>query len=191
MLWAGSAEILPSAFGQVQSRIGAALSLLLDHFLRCQSFGSARLVSTACDLLDIEEVHYRAHSEEAFGPVLQILKSEGEAGASAALDLVQTNAKSILGAARKPTIKSDQRPRYESALANLARRLVHKGSYVPGLTVHQAKGEQWERVAVLCTAEDLQDVAAGLDFGTHEHRRLYVALTRARHHVGFIELPSA
>lgn len=143
MLWDAAEWVLPSAFGPVQSQIGAGLSLALDHFMRGQSIGPARLTGTACALLGIDELHYRESAEDAFGPVLRLLKANGEAGAEEALDLIQDVAKSVLGAPRRPTVKKDQRPRYELALANLARRLAHTGAFTPGLTVHQAKGEEY------------------------------------------------
>lgn len=36
---------------------------------------------------------------------------------------------------------------------------------IPGLTVHQAKGMEWQRVGVVLSAEETRLLAAGLDPG--------------------------
>jgi len=58
------------------------------------------------------------------------------------------------------------------------------GRLTSGLTIHQAKGDEWSLVAVVLTVQDTEAFASGLDHMSHEHRRLYVALARARYHVG-------
>jgi DNA helicase-2/ATP-dependent DNA helicase PcrA len=51
------------------------------------------------------------------------------------------------------------------------------------MTIHQAKGREWDRVGVRLTDGEISRLAAGLDRNVEPDRALYVALTRARHAV--------
>ncbi|MFD6679970.1 3'-5' exonuclease [Micromonospora parva] len=50
---------------------------------------------------------------------------------------------------------------------------------VPGLTVHQAKGCEWDAVGVCLTVREKATLLTGLDPLNSNHRILSVALTRA------------
>ncbi|WP_414496268.1 ATP-binding domain-containing protein [Streptomyces sp. CRN 30] len=67
------------------------------------------------------------------------------------------------------------------ALGNLRLRLedAHE-RLTPGLTCHQAKGREWDRVGVRLEESDAAVLRKGLDSTDEAHRSLYVALTRAR-----------
>lgn len=68
------------------------------------------------------------------------------------------------------------------ALGHLRTRLhVQHERLVLGLTCHQAKGREWDRVGVRLEESDAAALRKGLDPGDEDHRALYVALTRARH----------
>ncbi|MFB6838920.1 ATP-binding domain-containing protein [Streptomyces sp. NPDC056361] len=56
----------------------------------------------------------------------------------------------------------------------------HEG-LVPGLTCHQSKGREWNKVGVRLELSDAAALRKGLDSDDEAHRALYVALTRARH----------
>lgn len=64
-------------------------------------------------------------------------------------------------------------------MARLAVRL-HQETSIPGLTVFQAKGREWERVGVVLTRGQRALLDAGLHALDDEHCVLYVALTRAK-----------
>jgi DNA helicase-2/ATP-dependent DNA helicase PcrA len=49
------------------------------------------------------------------------------------------------------------------------------------MTVHQAKGREWDRVGIRITDRERAILAAGLDSSAEAHRPLYVACTRARY----------
>lgn len=49
-----------------------------------------------------------------------------------------------------------------------------------GMTIHQAKGREWDRVGVRLTDRERGRLAAGLDRDVESDRALFVALTRAR-----------
>ena len=48
------------------------------------------------------------------------------------------------------------------------------------MTVHQAKGREWNSVGVVLTSNDTAILANGLEPLTDDHCILYVALTRAK-----------
>ena len=51
------------------------------------------------------------------------------------------------------------------------------------MTIHQAKGREWDRVGVRLRESDAARLTAGLDRNIESDRVLYVALTRARYDV--------
>lgn len=59
-------------------------------------------------------------------------------------------------------------------------RMASAQPLVMGLTVHQAKGREWDRVAVVLSAKQTQALRGGLQEADAGHRALYVACTRAR-----------
>lgn len=68
-----------------------------------------------------------------------------------------------------------------TALGHLsARHTQPRHRLVPGMTCHQAKGREWDRVGVALTVPEAHALRTGLDHGQQVHRALYVALTRAR-----------
>ncbi|TSB31564.1 3'-5' exonuclease [Streptomyces benahoarensis] len=69
-----------------------------------------------------------------------------------------------------------------AALANLRTRLEDaREGLVPGMTCHQAKGREWDRVGVRLKEADAAALRRGLDPTDEAHRALYVALTRPHH----------
>ena len=65
-------------------------------------------------------------------------------------------------------------------LALLGERLRTPGRVIPGLTTHQAKGGEWDVVAVRLSNTEREALAGGLSQFQDQHRKLYVACTRAR-----------
>jgi DNA helicase-2/ATP-dependent DNA helicase PcrA len=55
------------------------------------------------------------------------------------------------------------------------------------MTIHQAKGREWNHVGVRLSAGEIAILAGGLDPATESHRALYVALTRACNAVTLID----
>jgi len=74
------------------------------------------------------------------------------------------------------------------AIENLASRVCYPGPFVPGITVHQAKGQEWSRVAVVLGDDDRARLAKGLNPDDEDDRRLYVALTRGRMATGTLSI---
>lgn len=76
------------------------------------------------------------------------------------------------------------RPRIASRLDRLRllrQWLTTDDHYVPGITFHQAKGQEWDDVDVALDATARGRIRAGLDVALEADRKLYVALTRGAH----------
>ena len=184
LLWDTAPNVLPLAFGQVRTKIDAVLVLLLDAFLQGRGMSGARLAGGACKLLGVEESAVRQAGTRAFGPVFEVLQSDKPGLPQLALDMLSRIPKDHFGAAAKLSVGDKERARYVPLLEALRERLRSDGVLIPGLTVHQAKGEEWDRVAVVLSDADIAALSAGLNQQKSEHRRLYVSLTRARKAVG-------
>lgn len=180
ILWGAGPEVLPLAFGQVRTQLDAVMALLLDYVVRGIGQSGARLAATAPQILRVDGRTVAERAPEAFEPILEQLLDTSDERASAALDLLLNVPRDYFGAARRLQAKPDVRSAADQSLRGLGDRLRHGGASVPGLTVHQAKGAEWDRVAVLLSADDEEALAAGLSLENPDHRRLYVALTRGR-----------
>lgn len=179
-LWEAPPYVLPLAFRQITSGAGAAVSLALDYFLRMQFGEGARLFDSALTLLHVEVADYLTAADDVYGPILDQLRNDGSDGAEAALEELCTCPKAALGAPRKPTLTNKARPALITALQGLSLRLAHGGPFVRGMSIHQAKGQEWRHVAVVLNDTDRVRLHRGLDPDDSEDRRLYVSLTRGR-----------
>lgn len=184
LLWGTAPNVMPLAFGQVRTKIDAVSVLLLDTFLQGRGMSGARLAGGACKLLRIEESAVRQAGAMAFGPVFEVLQSDKPGVPEQALDMLSRIPKDHFGAAAKLPVGEKERARHAPRLEALRERLRFDGTLIPGLTVHQAKGEEWDRVAVVLSDADIAALSAGLRQQEPEDRRLYVSLTRARKAVG-------
>ena len=85
---------------------------------------------------------------------------------------------------RKPSRLSDENEAtVRLQLSRLAARL-NQETVIPGLTVFQAKGREWERVGVVLSRAQLAALASGLRALEEEHCIIYVAITRAKRFCG-------
>ncbi|MFN3255461.1 MAG: UvrD-helicase domain-containing protein [Ilumatobacter sp.] len=184
MLWDASPSVLPLSFGRMGTQLDALVVLLLDFYARNCGLTSARLVGSACSLLGVDAALLATPEAVAeFGAVLALVKS-GDAGS--ALDRLSAVPREVFEG-RKASVGEKQYAKFNPRLDALAARLRHGGPHIPGLTVHQAKGDEWDHVGIVMTDEDVTALGAGLDRADPEHRRLYVAMTRARVSVGRFE----
>lgn len=179
-LWSVGDNVLPLAFRTVNNATDAALNLLLDVATRARlgvhSFGR----ESAIVRLGLDRDDFQARQEEALGPL--IAKLQHGQKASQVLDDLREVIKSL--GVRKPNrLSDDKEAEVEAQLERLAARLVH-AAVVPGLTVFQAKGREWDRVGVALSQAQINTLASGLQPLDEEHCVLYVAITRARHACG-------
>ncbi|MCA0291160.1 MAG: UvrD-helicase domain-containing protein [Actinobacteria bacterium] len=176
-LWNVGDNILPLGFRTIQNATDAMLNLLLDEVTRRKlgrdSFGK----QTACVYLRLDPVELGSVQAGALDLVLQAMLA-GESAADV-LELLRDTAHH-LGVSRRPTRLRKMGEPIRQAEVDALRVRLQRDDLVPGLTVHQAKGRQWERVGVALSARDEAMLASGLQPLVEDHCVLYVALTRAQ-----------
>ena len=154
----------------------AALNLLLDVVTRSrlgtQSYGREGAITK----LGLDRDRFFAQQEEVFAPLVAGLR-EGRS-AAAVLDELREAIKA-LGARRPNPLSDEKEAAAEAQLARLAARL-NQPTVVPGLTIFQAKGREWDRVGVVLSRAQVTTLASGLRELDEEHSIIYVAITRAK-----------
>lgn len=177
-LWEVSDEVLPLAFGQTNNRTDAALALLLDPFVAAHFPYLHRAGLEPSTALGLDPDVVRNSLPQALETVLDRLSGGSADDAAGALILLRSNLREI-GARSIPALPGDGERRRVEALLAFSKRLG-QSRLVPGLTVHQAKGREWDSVAVHLTAGQQDRLAGGLTQEQAGDRAIYVALTRAR-----------
>ncbi|WP_170214943.1 UvrD-helicase domain-containing protein [Streptomyces otsuchiensis] len=176
-LWNAGCPVLPLA---IKPRVGrfqeAACTLLLNE-LTLAAFGQPAiyLSDARITLGEAGDSDVLTELRPRLQATLDRLAGEEDLAGiwSDVVETIATGTRSELPQAKLPV------PRM--ALDWLRSRLdVARGPLVPGMTCHQAKGREWNRVGVKLLDEDIAALRGGLDPADEEHRALYVALTRAR-----------
>lgn len=181
MLWSTSIQVLPFSFGRVGNRVDAALAVLLDqvvtsHFGELSTFGPDAAV-----ILGLDPAIMRSDGAPALVAVLDRLGNGTQVEAEAALSLLRETLVG-LGSRPIPRLQAAREAIRVDRLQQLAARL-RSTKLVPGLTIHQAKGREWDEVGVALAATEQSRLAAGLSQAGATDRALYVALTRAKRRV--------
>ncbi|WP_454166860.1 3'-5' exonuclease [Microbacterium lacticum] len=175
-LWSAGDNILPLSFRTIENATDAALNLLLDVVTRgrlgVSSFGREAAIAR----LGLDRERFLAEQDRVLQPIVAGLRA-GRAPADALNEL--RNAIRDLGVTRPRRLGSAAEAERVAQVERLAARLV-KDSVVPGMTVFQAKGREWERVGVILTRAQRALLSTGLHELEDEHCVVYVALTRAR-----------
>jgi DNA helicase-2/ATP-dependent DNA helicase PcrA len=180
-LWQGPHNVLPISFGRTTNKTDAAAIVLLDHLVRSRFGHSAVFLPEALVVLDLEPITYRTQAATVLGSVVEVLAGPSEDAPAQALAALRLAMKD-LGAPRRPRSGDDDaEQRQIGRLTALARRVRSRDPLVPGMTIHQAKGREWDRVGVRLTDTQIARLRTGLDRNDEEDRKLYVALTRARY----------
>jgi DNA helicase-2/ATP-dependent DNA helicase PcrA len=179
-LWSGPAHVLPLSFGRTTNQNDAAVILLLDHLVRSCLSEHAIFLPESLILLGLDMDAYFAGAPVLLSGVLQTLSSGAADAPERALGQLRQAVKDM-GAPRRPRAGSgENEQRQIERLASLAARLHAADPLVPGMTIHQAKGREWNHVGVILSTNELARLSSGLDRETESDRALYVALTRAR-----------
>ncbi|MYV53729.1 UvrD-helicase domain-containing protein [Streptomyces sp. SID3212] len=173
-LWNTDPRVLPLAFRSASGNTQEAASTLLLNRLTRSAFGEhATYVTDAAATLRLDE-DARARLEPRLDAILARLADKEDLTGTLA-DL--TAAIATESSARIP----GKHPSQIERLRQLRTRLLHPfDDLILGLTTHQAKGREWDAVAVRFEASDTRALHVGLDRDNEDHRKLYVALTRAR-----------
>ncbi|MFG3344165.1 UvrD-helicase domain-containing protein [Streptomyces sp. NPDC048018] len=178
-LWDCAPHVLPLAtarwrMGPLQK---ALCTLLLNEFTQTALGLPALFLPEAWTTLGIKEVETFEKLRPDLQSTLQRLAGQDDLS-EIWTALVRTVAATT--AHLEPSDGQKRTPR--KALGHLRTRLnVQHERLVLGLTCHQAKGREWDRVGVRLEESDVAALRKGLDPGDEAHRALYVALTRARH----------
>lgn len=176
-LWAMGGTVLPLAYHSFKGGYEeAAATLLLNHVTRSIFDLNATYLGDALTALNIEDRDVPRRLEPELQRVIETLRPGTPEAVKAAyeqlVDVVGTVSARNL---RKP------HPAHTKRLAWLQARIAHPGRPVPGLTTHQAKGGEWDRVGVVLGDAERRALAAGLSVTQDTHRKIYVATTRARY----------
>lgn len=180
-LWSGPEWILPQSFGNIGNQTDAAIILLLDSQTRATMRQPAIFIDEAAYLLKVLDVSSEDR-DSAFASVFALLLDGKDVEA---LDELRSAVK-FLGGPRPRKLGQEAEARRLDRLGQLAVR-VRAGASVVGLTVHQAKGREWNRVGLRLTEEQIGRLRRGLNRDVATDRLLYVAATRARLETVLIE----
>ena len=182
-LWQGPHNVLPISFGRTTNKTDAAAIVLLDHLVSSRFGHSAVFLPEALVLLDLDPDVYRSQGPAVLGGVVELLATPGEGAPVRALSALRSAMKELGAPRRPPSGSTEAEQRQAERLTALALRIRSREQLVPGMTIHQAKGREWDRVGIRLTENQIGRLHAGLDRDDEEDRKLYVALTRARHEV--------
>lgn len=183
-LWNGPANVLPLSFGRTTNRTDAAAIVLLDHIVHAKFAQHTIFLPEALLLLDLDPEAYQTRGPTVLGSVVDILVRPG-GGPPAALRALRQAVVQLGGARRPRAGGAESEQRQIDRLGALARR-VRAGYVVPGMTIHQAKGREWNQVGVRLTDGEMEILGGGLDPAVESNRALYVALTRARNSITLV-----
>jgi DNA helicase-2/ATP-dependent DNA helicase PcrA len=180
-LWSAGDNILPLAFRNISNATDGAINLLLDLVTRAHLGRNSYGKEAAVAQLGLDREDLALRQEAVLGPLLRAL-SAGADPAQVLSDL--RDAIVSLGGSRRPTrlAAANELIRVED-IRMLAIRLVGE-RLIPGLTVYQAKGQEWPRVGVVLSGNDTDLLSQGLRELEDDDCVIYVALTRAKEKCG-------
>lgn len=185
-LWTVGDNVLPLAFRTVNNATDAAMNLLLDVVTRTRLGTRSYGREGAIMKLGLDREIFQARQDQVFMPIIESLRT-GKDNAQVLDDLRET-IKSL--GARKPSKLSEKKENdVRLQLAQLAARL-RQTTVIPGLTVFQAKGREWERVGVALYRSQIDALKSGLRELEEEHCIIYVAITRAKRFCGLLSSTS-
>lgn len=185
-LWNGPANVLPVSFGRTTNKTDAAAIILLDHLVHASFSRRAIFLPEALILLDLDPDVYRMDGPAILNGVVEILIGPGSDAPVKALAALRGAVKQMGAPRRPPSSRGDNEDRQVRRLALLATRLRSDRPLIPGMTIHQAKGREWDHVGVRLTEGERGRLDRGLDQSSETDRALYVALTRARDSVSLV-----
>jgi DNA helicase-2/ATP-dependent DNA helicase PcrA len=176
-LWGSGDNVLPLSFSSTpETPPEAAAVLLLDRVTQTAVGHHAVFLQDALTSLGITDQEALRRMAQPFTEILEILRSDKMKAADTAWKQLVTVVE-----LESPRVFPRKHPAQVARLEKI-RQVLRSATprFIPGLTIHQAKGREWNTVAVRLTDREHSTLAAGLDGTNEEHRKLYVALTRGR-----------
>lgn len=176
-LWGSGDNVLPLSFSSTSdSPAEAAAVLLLDRVTQTAVGHHAVFLQDALTNLGITDPEALRRMAQPFTRILEVLRGDEPK----VTDVAWTQ---LVAVVKQESLRAFPR-KHSAQVARLVkiRQLLRSRipRFIPGLTIHQAKGREWNTVAVRLTDREHTTLAAGLDGTNEEHRKLYVALTRGR-----------
>ena len=176
-LWEVDNHVLPLAFHAFKGGLEeAAATVLLNHITRSVFSEDATYLGDSLTALAIDDADVPRQLEPDLQRVVEILLTPGRDTLKAAYEdlvrVIKTVSPRELRAAHHAHTKR---------LAGIAVRLSPHDRPVPGLTIHQAKGREWDVVGVTPSDSERLRLQLGLVVTEDTDRKLYVACTRARY----------
>lgn len=176
-LWDLEASMLPLAFGSPKGKAEeAGATLLLDFLTRSLLELDAVYAADALSTLRIDDEEAISRLDVGWPSVIGALRAPGRDGPRAAygamVELMATESDATFRAVHGS---------YTKRLERLRSRLDLGVNLIAGMTVHQAKGREWDVVSVVLRDTHAARLEAGLSWERPGDRQLYVACTRARH----------
>jgi len=176
-LWDLSDCVLPIAYGSFKGTAEEASATLLLNYMTRTTLGlDATYLTDSLTALAIREREVLSQLESEFQQIIDLLRPGGQPALRAAYE-------NLIGLMREVSPRHLRAPHsaYTKRLNLLRIRSQHAGELVPGLTTHQAKGGEWDRVGLCLRPSERAILLSGLDPDEDLHRKLYVACTRARY----------
>jgi DNA helicase-2/ATP-dependent DNA helicase PcrA len=174
-LWEAGPQVLPLAYGSTTGHIHEAACTLLLSEVTQRMFGeNATFHSDALTTLGIDhEAAQRLRS-----PLQTIAADLAD---TTGIAEIWTSLNTVVASETNRPLPRRRNYTHTARLENLRARLHTSASrIIPGLTAHQAKGREWDAVGVCLTGPEHETLRQGLSSDSEEHRKLYVALTRAK-----------
>jgi len=174
-LWELDAHVLPLAFGSAKGNAPeAGATLLLDYVTRSLLGLDATYIGDALSTLRIGNPEAIARLDAGWPKVIEALCQDADAGPKAGyqamVDLLSTETSTPF-----PPVHWQ----YTKRLGWLRERLLFDGDMVPGMTIHQAKGREWDNVGLALQDAHKERLLRGLTSAEATDRQLYVGCTRA------------
>lgn len=174
-LWEAGSHVLPLAYGSTTGQIHEAACTLLLSELTQRAFGeNATFYNDALTTLGIDH-----EAGQRLRPPLQTIVAD--LAGTIAIAEIWTSLNAVVASETSRPLPRRRNHTHTARLENLRTRLhAWAVTLVPGLTAHQAKGREWDVVGVYLTGAERESLRRGLSSDSEDHRKLYVALTRAK-----------
>jgi DNA helicase-2/ATP-dependent DNA helicase PcrA len=185
MLWQADTRVLPLSFGRINNQTDAAIVLLLDQVVTAHFGRPALFAQEAMTLLGLDPETIRAEGAARLRPVLEILGAATAQATARAIEQLRRALRDLGSPRRLRTLPAASEEQQQTRLHALALRLSDR-SCIPGMTIHQAKGREWNAVGVRLKQVQVERLNRGLSEASSDDRAIYVALTRARQTVRLV-----
>lgn len=175
LLWDAGPHVLPLAYASSTGQTHEAACTLLLSELTQRTFGeNATFHNDALTTLRLD-----SEALQRLRPLLQVLLDD--LAGTADIAEIWATLNGIVSRVSDRPLPRKRNPAHTARLENLRARLqAPTARLIPGLTAHQAKGREWDHVGVRLTTPEREALRQGLSSTNEDHRKLYVALTRAK-----------